>query len=82
MYWNHRVIEKEYNEIGTDEWVKYYEVHEVHYEDNGKVMGWTAEPVAPYGESVEELKSVLMRMIVAAERPILKIVNEKLAEVK
>ena len=50
-----RVIEGKRNET-------WYAIHEVYY-DKGKVVSYTEEPIAPFGLSVEELKSDLRHMM-------------------
>ncbi len=47
--WNNRIFRHK-SEHG--EW---YEIHETHYADDGKPIGWTVDPAEPYGETVDEL---------------------------
>jgi hypothetical protein len=43
---------------------------EVYYED-GKVDGWTEDAIAPGGETVDELREELQRMISCLDKPVL-----------
>ena len=67
-HWNHRVVRK-VNKTTGETW---FAIHECFYdhdtEDTGK-MGWTVEPVAVIGESIDELSSTLDRMKRALEKP-------------
>jgi hypothetical protein len=49
----------------------YYAVYEVFYDEKGKVEGWTAEPVSPGGETIEEVQQNLRWMMKAAKQPVL-----------
>ena len=65
MSWNYRIIQK-----NVDEFVS-FEVHEVYYRPDGSIEGWSENPVIPYGETPEELKKDLTKMLQAFEKPIL-----------
>lgn len=67
--WNYRVIRKpyDYKDLVFEE----YNVHEVFYDDNGNIESWTTEPISPYGDTLEELKNTLEKMLEALEKPIL-----------
>lgn len=65
MSWNYRVI----RHVKNNE--EFYHVHEVYYDDNGTPTMVSTEPIAPYAESVEDLKWVLERMLEALDKPIL-----------
>ena len=69
-HWNHRVM-KRANEHGET----WYEIHEVFY-DHGQGeseprLSWTEEAIAPVGETLEELKTELERMLRACDAPVL-----------
>lgn len=49
----------------------YLEIHEVYYNEEGQVIGLTANPKTPFGYTKEELKENLERMLVALEAPTL-----------
>jgi hypothetical protein len=66
-FWNYRVLRKNHPEGITT-----YHVHEVTYDDDGSIMGWSVEPVEPFGESVEDLQADVHYFLQAFRRPILK----------
>jgi hypothetical protein len=66
-YWNHRVVKKHYPE--TDE--TFFTIHESHYNDNGDLYGYTESGVDPCGESIEDLRDILNRMLRALDKPVL-----------
>lgn len=72
MHWNHRVMRQHFD--GTDEVT--YGIREVFYNDDGSIDGWTAEPIDPHGETVEELRADLERMLACLDRPVLDEVEE------
>lgn len=65
MTWNHRVMRSEY--AGES----YHTIREVFYDEDGNIEGWTAEPIAPQGETPEELRDELQRMLACLDRPVL-----------
>lgn len=65
MSWNYRVFKHVYK----DE--EYFQVHEVFYDDQGNIQGWSAEEVAALGSNPTELRSDLGMMLQALDRPIL-----------
>ena len=67
MHWNHRIIRK----VDPSSSELYFEIHEVHYDDNGKIEAWTESAVSPFGESKGELESEVRLFLKAFEKPIL-----------
>lgn len=63
MSWNYRVMSLDGGES--------FDIHEVYYDSNHKPKAYTLNSVRPYGESLEELKQVLSRMLKATEKPAL-----------
>jgi len=63
--WNYRVIR-----ISEDTY-KTYGIREVHYADDGSIIGWTGKSATPYGESLKELQKDMEHMAMAFRRPIL-----------
>jgi hypothetical protein len=53
---------------GDDDW---YQIHEVHYNSKRKPEGWTVEGIAPGGNTLEDLRDELIRMLEATEKNIL-----------
>lgn len=71
MTWNHRVV-KHVNPHPLDEDEKYYyQIHEVYYNADGSIWSMTKEPIAPYGNSLEELQETLTWMKRALGKPVL-----------
>lgn len=64
-HWNHRLMVEQ-----TDEEV-YFSIHEVHYDMNGKLKGYTEKPVSVTSESLEGVKWVLDKMAECLQKPIL-----------
>lgn len=48
-----------------------FAIHEVYYDENGKVEGYTQNPVCPSGESLEELKGDIEYYLEALNKPVL-----------
>ena len=70
--WNHRVIRRR-NEAYEDEQY-FYVVHDVYYEidgDSEEIVGWTADAVAPQGDTLAELQDVLELFKAALAKPVL-----------
>jgi len=49
----------------------YYAIHEVYYDDDGKVKGWTEEPIRILAESLEDLKVTAERLVECFDNPVL-----------
>lgn len=62
--WNHRVVRQV---IHGEEWLG---IHETFYDIDGG-MAWTEEPGGVVGESVEDLRVTLERMLSALDRPVI-----------
>ena len=73
-YWNYRVLEK-----GTNDY-KYYEIHEVYYDADGKIIAWTENPVDLHIEAVADIKFLMKRFKKAAKKTVLRIDNEDLVD--
>lgn len=74
MYWNYRVVEDKYPKSGKP----YFEICEVHYDENHVPHIWGE--IMP-AESLEELKEDYEYMRKAFESPVLKVVEGKLVQV-
>jgi hypothetical protein len=70
--WNHRVCKN------TEQGEIFYNIHEVYYDDDGKVEGWTQNAVAPLGNDLDELRNELKWMLEALDKPILDLADELL----
>ena len=62
MSWNYRLIERD----------GLISIHEVYYNESGEPRAWTENPVAPFGETVEDVRECLNMMIQALGKPVLK----------
>ena len=71
-YWNYRIIKKKIPEHNENS----YQIHEVHYEDDGSICGWTKNPISPYGTSQGELREDIRYQLSAFRKPILTEANE------
>lgn len=77
--WNHRVMRHKHTFAESDETEVSLAIHEVYYKDKSvddcKVsaddVGYTESPVAVVGESIEELRDTLQRMLKALDKPVL-----------
>lgn len=63
-YWNNRIIQYEDGSLG---------IHEVHYDEQGKVCLWTEQAVGCYGNDMEDLQLGFNLKKHAFEKPILKL---------
>ena len=66
-YWNYRVVHKYHKK--TDDHTYY--IHEVYYDDNGNIEGWTKSAVQPMGVTPSELREDIRYFIKAFQKPIL-----------
>jgi len=64
MSWNYRVIEKKEGDTTV------FAIHEVYYSENGDSV--TVNNVAPYGDTLEELRGDLRHMVEALNKPVMK----------
>ncbi len=76
MYWNYRVLMLNNKQGGT-----YFEVHEVHYDENDVPYAWAESHNILVGDTLDELKESYEYMSKAFENPVLKVVDDKLVEV-
>lgn len=73
-YWNYRIMRKKHS-TGEEE----YFIHEVYYDEEDNVIGWTEEPTYVYSSMVdldsstphEEMRKVIDMMQTALHKPIL-----------
>ena len=67
--WNHRVLvaEEHYGEYIE----KSYAIHEVYYNPEGGIVGWTEKPVAACGDFLDGLHWQLDRMLACLSKPLL-----------
>ena len=65
MGWNHRVMK---HKDGDDD---FFQIHEVYYKENGEVDGYTANGTSAGGNSLQELRADLERMLKSLDKEVL-----------
>ena len=65
MGWNHRVMK---HKDGEDD---FFQIHEVYYTEDGEVDGYTLNGVAAGGNTLDELRSELQRMLDSLDKEVL-----------
>lgn len=64
MTWNYRVRRIEYVDAGPG-----FQIVECYYDANGNIEATTAESIAPFGNTIAELRADLEMMLQALDRP-------------
>lgn len=65
MTWNYRIIQHD----GSSP--VYYEVHEVFYDEAGKITSWTSDPIDLTGESKSGIDRTLKQISSDCKQPVL-----------
>ena len=65
MSWNYRII-KHTDPIGK----AWYAIHEVYYNDNDIIVGWTENPAKLLGDDLDELKDTLSELATIVDKAI------------
>lgn len=65
MTWAHRIIEHD-----TEKNV-YFAIHEVFYDEAGKIVSWTEKPVDIVGDSKEGIVKLVKMMLEDSYKPVL-----------
>ena len=63
MMWNNRIVK--HKGSAGEVW---YSVHEVFYNENGGINGYTEEPITILGETVEDVKTQLEMIMTDIEK--------------
>lgn len=50
----------------------YFAIHEVFYDENGKITNWTEEPIQIIGDGEIDIANILQQMILDIKTPFLK----------
>jgi hypothetical protein len=79
MTWNHRVVKYETRNLFGDPDVG-YAIHEVFYDGEGNIRGMTSDSVKPWGDTKDELRLELLRMLDALNKPDLELPDQDEAE--
>ena len=69
--WNYRVIHRREQLPGVIGAEDIYAIHEVHYDDQGRVTGIAENPSPVQAETIKGLNETRMLMAVACSKPIL-----------
>jgi hypothetical protein len=80
MSWNYRVIRS--LDPDADVEPEYtYAIHEVYYSEDDGLSSWTQDPVAFFGDSLEDLRDmILIKLHRALTLPVLEVRDGKLVE--
>ncbi len=65
MSWNYRVVKRTYKEEVT------YSIHEAYYNYTGNVDMISENPIAPIGETIEELEEDMKHYRAAMNKPVI-----------
>jgi hypothetical protein len=63
--WNYRIIKRVIKDNVT------FQIHEVYYDKDDRITGWTEEPLLPLGESLSELRNDVFYFMSAFKFPYL-----------
>jgi hypothetical protein len=75
MGWNYRVMKHIKGDGAPPHGETFYAIHEVYYNDDGTVRGWTEKKVSPCGETPKEFLGSLMLYQGAVIKPVLVVRN-------
>jgi len=65
MSWNHRVLK---SKDGDDDW---FQIHRVYYDQYNKPNGWTKKGVTVCGNSIDDLRFTLNKMLEALDKEVI-----------
>lgn len=68
--WDYRVMRRAVKIKGTKKYDVSFGIYEVYF-DNGRVEGWTTDPVEPHGDTLDDLKTDIKWMRQALKKPVL-----------
>jgi len=71
MSWNYRIMKRNSENSDEDTMNEWFEIHEVYYDSNGKIEGYTQNAISPGGYNLDELKLDLNLILKSLEKPIL-----------
>ena len=77
MTWNYRVIRHK-----EPDGEYYYQVHEVYYDNQGEINGWSTNASIVYGDSYQDLRHDMLMHRKAFDKPVLEEFEGKLLEVE
>ena len=65
MTWNYRIIKHNTSKQN------HFALHEVFYDDKGKITSWTEQPIDIVGESKADIERALKQMLLDIDTPVL-----------
>lgn len=68
MGWNYRMLRHTHGP--GEEWLA---IHEVYYDEKGNVVTWTEDPSQPIGDTVDDLRWDLEKMLQALDHPVIEV---------
>lgn len=69
MSWNYRIFKRIHRNKYLHEPETLYEIRETYYDKDGNINGWAETPDV-IGDSVDELKGTLEKMLLACDKPV------------
>lgn len=76
MTWNYRVVEKNIADKVDCSYITYdttvYEIHEVYYDKDGNISMFSADPISPYGNDLDDLAKDLEKIKEALKKSVCK----------
>lgn len=69
MSWNYRIFKRIHRNKYLHEQETLYEIRETYYDKDGNINGWAETPDV-IGDSVDELKGTLEKMLLACDKPV------------
>lgn len=73
--WNYRLM-RHTDAFGRE----YFAIHEAYYDDAGNVTAWTDDAASPMGETKDEVREELERMLRALEYPVVEVSHESVQD--
>jgi hypothetical protein len=55
---------------------EYFAIHESYYNDVGEVTAWTDDAASPMGETLDDIRNELERMLRALDYPVVEVKHE------
>lgn len=69
MRWNYRVLRQVEDHHGQEH--VFFGIHEVYYDESGRPTTCTMEQIAPFGETLDELRADVEMIAKALDLPVL-----------
>jgi len=69
--WNYRLM-RHIDAFGRE----YFAIHEAYYNDVGEVTAWTDDAASPMGQTMDEVRDDLEKMLRALDYPVVEVKHE------